>query len=89
MAYELLRRNLLSAVVVETVSTRLLFGIFFVVSLVYAMMVWIILKAATSLGRDAYYVTAFCVDGAFRDSRLLCSYSGQCDRHSLYLLCNR
>lgn len=59
MAYELLRRNLLSAVVVETVSTRLLFGIFFVVSLVYAMMVWIILKAATSLGRDAYYVTAF------------------------------
>lgn len=23
------------------------------------MMVWIILKAATSLGRDAYYVTAF------------------------------
>lgn len=59
MAYELLRRNLLSAVVVETVSTRLLFGIFLVVSLVYAMMVWVILKAATSLGRDAYYVTAF------------------------------
>ncbi|KAH9316719.1 hypothetical protein KI387_025346 [Taxus chinensis] len=58
LAYELLKRNLLSVVVVETISTRLLFGIFLVVSLAYAIMVWGVLKAATSLGRDAYLVTA-------------------------------
>eukprot|EP01018_Ginkgo_biloba_P028461 Gb_28537 [translate_table: standard] len=57
MTYELLKRNLLSAVVVETISTRLLFGIFFVVSVIYAIAVWAVLKAATSLGRDAYFVT--------------------------------
>ncbi|XP_057815205.2 uncharacterized protein LOC131028855 [Cryptomeria japonica] len=59
LAYELLKRNLLSVVVVETISTRLLFGIFLVVSLAYAIMVWGVLKAATSLGRDAYLVTGF------------------------------
>lgn len=57
MSYELLKRNLLSAVVVETISTRILFGIIFVVTVVYAMVVCAILKAASSLGGDAYFVT--------------------------------
>lgn len=39
MAYELLKRNLLSAVFVETVSTRLLAGIAFVFSAIYAVVV--------------------------------------------------
>uniref|UniRef100_A0A2P2K538 Choline transporter-like protein n=1 Tax=Rhizophora mucronata TaxID=61149 RepID=A0A2P2K538_RHIMU len=39
MTYELLRRNLLSAVFVETVSTRLLAGIVFVLSAIYAIVV--------------------------------------------------
>lgn len=39
MTYELLRRNLLSAVFVETVSTRLLAGVIFVLSAVYAIVV--------------------------------------------------
>lgn len=39
MTYELLKRNLLSAVFVETVSTRLLAGIIFVISAVYTIAV--------------------------------------------------
>ena len=39
MTYELLKRNLLSAVFVETVSTRLLAGITFVLSAIYAIVV--------------------------------------------------
>lgn len=39
MTYELLKRNLLSAVFVETISTRLLAGIAFVVSAIYAIAV--------------------------------------------------
>lgn len=39
MTYELLKRNLLSAVFVETVSTRLLAGIIFVISSLYAILV--------------------------------------------------
>lgn len=39
MTYELLRRNLLSAVFVETVSTRILVGIIFVLSAIYAIVV--------------------------------------------------
>lgn len=39
MTYELLKRNLLSVVVVETVSTRLLAGIAFVLSAIYAIVV--------------------------------------------------
>ena len=39
MTYELLKRNLLSAVFVETVSTRLLGGIIFVLSAIYAIVV--------------------------------------------------
>lgn len=39
MTYELLKRNLLSAVFVETVSTRLLAGVIFVLSAVYAIVV--------------------------------------------------
>lgn len=39
MAYELLKRNLLSAVFVETISTRLLAGIVFVLSAIYAVVV--------------------------------------------------
>lgn len=58
MTYELLRRNLLSAVFVETVSTRLLAGIIFVLSAVYAIVVCAILNAATDLGVDSYFVAA-------------------------------
>ena len=39
MTYELLKRNLLSAVFVETISTRLLGGIIFVLSAIYAIVV--------------------------------------------------
>lgn len=39
MTYELLKRNLLSAVFVETVSTRILAGIIFVFSALYAIVV--------------------------------------------------
>lgn len=39
MTYELLRRNLLSAVFVETISSRLLVGIVFVLSAIYAIAV--------------------------------------------------
>lgn len=39
MTYELLKRNLLSAVFVETISTRLLAGIAFVLSAIYAIVV--------------------------------------------------
>ena len=39
MTYELLKRNLLSAVFVETISTRLLAGIIFVLSAIYAIAV--------------------------------------------------
>jgi Plasma-membrane choline transporter len=43
MTYELLKRNLLSAVVVETVSTRLLAGTTFVISSLYAILVSIVI----------------------------------------------
>ncbi|KAK6946413.1 Choline transporter-like [Dillenia turbinata] len=56
MTYELLKRNLLSAVVVETVSTRLLAGIIFVLSAIYATVVWGILKGVDDLGVYSYYV---------------------------------
>ncbi|CAL1388538.1 unnamed protein product [Linum trigynum] len=56
MTYELLKRNLLSAVLVEVISTRILAGITFVLSAVYAIVVCAILKGAMSLGTDAYYV---------------------------------
>ena len=39
MTYELLKRNLLSTVFVETISTRLLLGIAFVLSAIYAIVV--------------------------------------------------
>lgn len=39
LTYELLRRNLLSAVVVEIVSTRLLAAVIFVLSAIYAIVV--------------------------------------------------
>ncbi|KAJ9549188.1 hypothetical protein OSB04_021731 [Centaurea solstitialis] len=58
LAYELLRRNLLSAVVVETVSTRLLAAIIFVLSAIYAIVVCVILKAGSGLGVDSYFVGA-------------------------------
>lgn len=44
MTYELLRRNLLSAVFVETISTRLLAGIVFVLSAIYTIVVRSIMK---------------------------------------------
>ncbi|KAK1261637.1 hypothetical protein QJS04_geneDACA001179 [Acorus gramineus] len=58
MSYELLKRNLLSPVFVETVSTRILVGIIFVLSAVYAIVVCAVLKAVTALGVDAYFVAA-------------------------------
>ncbi|KAL4569685.1 hypothetical protein LXL04_025327 [Taraxacum kok-saghyz] len=58
LTYELLRRNLLSAVIVETVSTRLLAAIIFVLSAIYAIVVCVILKAASGLGVDSYFVAA-------------------------------
>lgn len=56
MTYELLKRNLLSAVFVETVSTRIMAGIVFVVSTAYAIVVFIILKFGSDLGIDSYFV---------------------------------
>ncbi|KAK8567972.1 hypothetical protein V6N13_105914 [Hibiscus sabdariffa] len=56
MTYELLRRNLLSAVFVETISTRLLVGVTFVFSAVYAIVVCAILKGVSDLGDNAYIV---------------------------------
>lgn len=44
MTYELLKRNLLSAVFVETISTRLLAGIVFVLSAIYAIAVCSLFK---------------------------------------------
>lgn len=58
MTYELLRRNLLSAVFVETVSTRILAGIIFVLSALYAIAVCAILKAVSALGAEMYLVAA-------------------------------
>ncbi|KAL5561177.1 hypothetical protein UlMin_030924 [Ulmus minor] len=58
MTYELLKRNLLSAVFVETISTRLLAGIVFVLSAIYAIATWAILKAVSDLGVDSYFVAA-------------------------------
>ncbi|KAL3613959.1 hypothetical protein CASFOL_042033 [Castilleja foliolosa] len=56
MTYELLKRNLLSAVFVETVSTRILAGIVLVLSAIYAIVVCVLLKAVIHLGNDAYFV---------------------------------
>ncbi|PON57777.1 Choline transporter-like [Parasponia andersonii] len=58
MTYELLRRNLLSAVFVETISSRLLVGIVFVLSAIYAIAAWAILKGVSDLGGDSYFVAA-------------------------------
>ncbi|KAL0920469.1 hypothetical protein M5K25_009608 [Dendrobium thyrsiflorum] len=56
MTYELLRRNLLSAAFVETVSTRILVGLIFVISTLYAIAVFAILKAINDLGTETYYI---------------------------------
>ncbi|KAL8137187.1 hypothetical protein V2J09_003188 [Rumex salicifolius] len=58
MTYELLRRNLLSAVFVETISTRLLAGIVLVISVLYGIIVCAIVNGVTSLGADSYLVAA-------------------------------
>uniref|UniRef100_A0A7C9E372 Choline transporter-like protein n=1 Tax=Opuntia streptacantha TaxID=393608 RepID=A0A7C9E372_OPUST len=57
MTYELLRRNLLSTVFVETISTRLLGGIVFVLSAVYAVVVCAILIGVSGLGVYSYYIS--------------------------------
>ncbi|XP_051147269.1 uncharacterized protein LOC127262571 isoform X1 [Andrographis paniculata] len=57
MTYELLRRNLLSTVFVETVSTRILGGIVLVISAIYAIVVCVVLKGAVHLGDNAYIVS--------------------------------
>ncbi|XP_022947465.1 CTL-like protein DDB_G0288717 [Cucurbita moschata] len=56
MTYELLKRNLLSTVFVETISTRLLLGIAFVLSTIYAIVACAILRAVSHLGADTYLV---------------------------------
>lgn len=58
MTYELLKRNLLSTVFVETISTRLLTGIVFILSSAYAIVVCAILKTASKLGVESYIVAA-------------------------------
>lgn len=58
MTYELLKRNLLSTVFVETVSTRLLAGIIFIISAVYTIAVCAILKGVRDLGVYSYLVAA-------------------------------
>ncbi|RAL39749.1 hypothetical protein DM860_003282 [Cuscuta australis] len=58
MTYELLERNLLSAVVVEIISTRILAGIVVVLSAIYAILVCAVLIAGFHLGVDAYFVSA-------------------------------
>ncbi|KAI9128258.1 hypothetical protein K1719_001251 [Acacia pycnantha] len=58
MTYELLRRNLLSTVFVETISSRLLIGIVFVISAIYTIVVCAILKAVSNLGAYSYLVAA-------------------------------
>ncbi|XP_002988927.2 CTL-like protein DDB_G0288717 [Selaginella moellendorffii] len=55
--YELLKRNLLSTVFVEVISTRLLGGVMVVVSIIYAVAVWGILLGTTSLDSGIYIVT--------------------------------
>lgn len=63
MTYELLRRNLLSAAFVETVSTRTLIGLIFVISTLYSIAACAILKAIDDLGTKTYYiaVVAWCL----------------------------
>ncbi|KAL8109778.1 uncharacterized protein LOC141672460 [Apium graveolens] len=56
MTYELLSRNLLSAVFVETVSTRVLSGISFVFAAIYGIMVCAVLKGAIGIGNDSYFI---------------------------------
>lgn len=56
MTYELLRRNLLSAAFVETVSARTLIGITFLISTLYAIAACAILKAINDLGANTYYI---------------------------------
>ncbi|XP_009789825.1 uncharacterized protein [Nicotiana sylvestris] len=58
MTYELLKRNLLSPVFVETVSTRILAGIIFVLSTIYAILVFVVVRAASHLGVEAYLIAA-------------------------------
>ncbi|KAF1899250.1 hypothetical protein Lal_00019375 [Lupinus albus] len=58
MTYELLRRNLLSAVFVETISSRLLAGIVFVISAIYTIVVCAILNGVTNPWSDSYFVAA-------------------------------
>lgn len=58
MTYELLKCNLLSAVFVETISTRLLAGIALVLSAIYAIVTWVVLKAVTDVGSSSYFVAA-------------------------------
>lgn len=58
MTYELLRRNLLSAVFVETISTRLLAGIILVISVIYGIIVCAIVNGVTSLGAESYLIAA-------------------------------
>ncbi|XP_022146202.1 CTL-like protein DDB_G0288717 [Momordica charantia] len=56
MTYELLKRNLLSTVFVETISSRLLVGIAFVLSAIYAIVACAILQVVGHLGVNTYLV---------------------------------
>lgn len=59
MTYELLRRNLLSAVFVETVSTRILAAIVLVLSAIYAIVVSILLLLYLSFEGNYFAVTFY------------------------------
>ncbi|KAG0602861.1 hypothetical protein M758_10G047100 [Ceratodon purpureus] len=52
MTYNLLKRNLLSTVLVEVISDRLLIMVTFVLSVVYALLVYGVLSLLTDLARD-------------------------------------
>lgn len=57
MSYGILKRNLLSPIFVDAISTHLLAGIVFALSTVYAVMLYAILRTATHLDGAVYYIT--------------------------------
>ncbi|KAG0567489.1 hypothetical protein M758_7G139600 [Ceratodon purpureus] len=52
MTYDLLRRNMLSTVLVEVISDRLLSMVTFVLTVAYALLVYGVLSLSTSLAKD-------------------------------------
>lgn len=58
MTYNLLKRNLLSTVLVEIISDRLLAMVTFVLTLVYALLIYGVLSLSTSLAKDQKLIAA-------------------------------